>query len=148
MDQKDKDILKKGLEETTPDFTSRVMNQINAEEKALSNVLSKHGAMETSPDFTAELMAKLEGKKPAVPYTPVISKTVWMGLAAMLVGVIIFVFASGSSQPSTLQVSENLQNVTNDIGTFFTKGSAFMYILLGTLVLSIALVVEQRLSRK
>ena len=60
MEKKNKDILKDGLMETKKDFASNLMDRIDAEEKALSYVLSKSSAMETSPDFTTNLISKLE----------------------------------------------------------------------------------------
>jgi len=148
MEKKDKDILKKGLEETSFDFTSKVMNQLNAEETALSNVLSKHGALETSPDFTLQLMSQLEGKSAKVEYTPVISKTMWMGIAAMVIGMVVLIFAFGTESNSEYAVGENLKNLSTSVGSFFTQGSTFMYILFAALIFSIALVVEQRVSHK
>jgi formate-dependent nitrite reductase membrane component NrfD len=148
MEKKDKDILKKGLEETSFDFTAKVMNQLDAEETALSTILSKHGAMETSQDFTLQLMSQLEGKSAKVEYTPVISKAAWIGIAAMVIGMVVLIFAFGADGSSKYAVGDNLKQLSTSVGSFFTQGSTFMYLLLAALVFSIALIVEQRVSHK
>lgn len=148
MEKKDKNILKKGLMETKSDFTSNLMDQINAEEKALSNVLSTDGKLETSPDFTALLMAQLEGESPAMVYKPVISKRVWYGLATVFVGVVGLAIFFGSAGPNKAHFDLNLSSVSSQFESLFQIGSTVTYAIFGVLVFSIGLVVEQRISRK
>lgn len=148
MEKKDKNILKKGLMETKSDFTSNLMDQINAEEKALSNVLSSDGKLETSPDFTALLMEKLEGKSPALVYKPVISKKVWYALAAVFVGVVGLVVFFGSTGSEKAHFDIDFSKVASEFGALSEMGSTVAYAIFGVLVFSVGLVVEQRISRR
>ena len=133
---------------TDTDFTSNLMDKINAEETALSNVLSKHGSVSTSPDFTAQLMGQLEGKSPAIPYTPVISKRTWIGIAAMFIGLISLTLFSGTEGSLDLRIEDSFQNIKNGLGSFFSNGSVWHYVMLGIFVLSIGLFVEQKVGEK
>ena len=147
MEKKDKNILKKGLLETSPNFTSNLMDQINAEEKALSTVLSTSGKLETSSDFTAQLMAQLEGTSPAMVYSPVISKRIWYVLATLFVAVIglaVF-FGNGGAKG---RINLNLSNITDRFESFFQMNSSMLYLVFAVLVFSIGLVVEQRIGKK
>ncbi|MDX2359568.1 MAG: hypothetical protein QNK23_02100 [Crocinitomicaceae bacterium] len=146
MEEK-KHILKKGGLEAGAGFTSKLMEQINAEETALSNVLSKHGAEQPSVDFTAQLMSQLEGKTPKVPYTPVISKRTWIGIAAAFIGVFILTMFSGGEASGRLN-PETLQTVKDTVSGFFSNGSLFTYLILGALLLSLALFLDQGAYRK
>lgn len=148
MEENKKEILKKGLMKTDTDFTSNLMNKINSEETALSNVLSKHGSVSTSPDFTAQLMGQLEGKSPAVPYTPVISKRTWIGIAAMFIGLICLTLFSGTDGSIDLRIEDGFQNIKNGVGSFFSNGSTFYYVMLGILMLSVGLFIEQKVGKK
>jgi hypothetical protein len=148
MKENKKEILKKGLMKTDTDFTSKLMNKINAEEEALSNVLTRHGSVSTSPDFTAQLMSQLEGKSTAIPYEPAISKKAWIGIAAMSIGLVFFTLISGTENSRELGIEEGFGRVMNDVGTFFSGGSIFNYVMLGSLLLSIGLVVEQKVGKK
>ena len=148
MEENKKDILKKGLLKTDADFTSNLMDKINAEEKALSNVLSKHGAVATSPDFTAQLMSQLEGKSPAVPYTPVISRKVWIGIAAVFIGIICLTFFSGTEGSVDLRMEDGVQRIKNGVSSITSSGAILQYFMIGILMLSLGLFVEQKLSSK
>lgn len=148
MDENKKELLKKGLVTTDTDFTSKLMTKINAEETALSNVLSKHGSVSTSTDFTAQLMTKLEGKTPVIQYEPVISKSAWIGIAALFIGIISLTFFFGSEGSLEFRLGNGFQNVKNGIGSFLSKGSAFLYILIGAFILSVGLFVEQKVGKK
>ena len=147
MDEKKKNILKSGGMEVGSDFTSKIMGQINAEETALSNVLSRHGDMETSADFTAQFMTQLEGKSPKALYKPVISKNTWIGLAAAFIGVIVMVIFSGGEGSGRLNM-ESVESVKNGIGEFFSGGALTPYLILGALLLSLALLFEQKVRVK
>ena len=147
MDKKNKDILKKGLHETKMDFTSSVMGKIHAEEKALSSLISREGAMETSDSFTMELMSKLEGKVPAKSYTPVISKSAWIGIAAIFTGVILMAFLASGSGTGSLKYDLRVERLANGISSIFQYSQAITYSCFGVLILTLALLYEQR-SRK
>jgi hypothetical protein len=144
MEKNTRNILKKGLLKTESDFTSKIMDELNAEEKALSSVLLKHGELKTSVDFTAQLMQELEGKVPKKPYTPVISMRGWIGIAAVFTGVIVLLFSSGTNSSSEFVPNDKIEAVAAGISDFFKERSWFIYLLLGALLLSIALVLEQR----
>ena len=147
MEENKKEILKKGLIKTDPDFTSNLMNKINAEEAVLSNVLSRHGSVSTSTDFTAQLMSKLEGKTSRAPYTPVISKKVWFGIAAVFIGLISITLFSGTEGSRELGIEAGFQSIKNGVDSFLSNGSIFRYIMLGVLLLSVGFVIEQRVNK-
>ncbi|MDG1331881.1 MAG: hypothetical protein P8P74_06105 [Crocinitomicaceae bacterium] len=144
MEKKKKGILKSGLMETKMDFTSNLMDRIDAEEKALSNVLSKSNAMETSDDFTAQLMLKLEGKVPAKPYKSIISKRAWTGIAAVFVGIIVLSLLTIGQEGGSLKYDLEIEEATNTFVSFFQNSPGFTYSSLGLLVLTFGLWVEQR----
>lgn len=148
MEEQKNKLLKKGILETEADFTSNVMNSINSEETRMSNLLSKYGMVEPSADFTTQLMRQLEGKSPAVPYTPVISKKAWIGIAAVFVGVIILTLFSGTNNPKGTLFDDELNQLTTMLDALFSDGSAFPYLMLGGLILSIGLVIEQKMKTK
>ena len=147
MEKKNKDILKKGLMETNSDFTSELMNRINAEEKALSSVLSKHGSVETSEDFTVHLMSKLEGKVPSKPYRSVISKPVWMGITAIFVAIVVLALSTIDQEASTIKYDLQVERIADGVATFFKKSSFLTYTCFGVLVFTLKLLYDQR-SRK
>lgn len=147
MEKKKKDILKSGLMETKMDFTSNLMGRIDAEEKALSNVLSQNSSMETSSDFTAQLMSKLEGKVPSKPYGSVISKQAWVGIAAVFVGIIVLALMTIGQEGGTLKYDIQIEEVTNSFVSFFQNSPIFTYTSLGLLILTIGLLFEQRVRK-
>jgi hypothetical protein len=148
MEKKNKDILKKGLMEPSSDFTSSIMNQIKKEDRAISNILSEKGSMTTSPDFTANLMSQLDGKKVPVVNPPLISKGVWIGIAAMVIGVItLTLFSSGSTSVDT-SFSNQFDNVSKSLRAFFSGNFTLLYVIFGVLLLSVGLLLEQRLGNK
>lgn len=146
MEKKDKDILKKGLMETKPDFTSSLMNQINAEDIAMKNVLSEHASLNPSADFTANLMSKLEGKVPAKVYTPVISKRAWAAIAAVFVGIIVLSVSVSQQSPTETVIDLNIDDMSKKLTSFFSNMSMIMYLGFGVLTFAIGLLVEQRLK--
>ena len=146
MKKKNQNILKKGLIETNDDFTSNLMSKINAEEKAMNSVLSQYGTLEAPVDFTAQVMQRLAGKVASTQYAPVISKRVWAGIAVAATVIVLLVLISDQSTSSNSGLSENVEQTLNGFQSFFTNGSIFLYLLIGTLLFSIGLVIEQRLS--
>jgi len=145
--KKDKDILKKGMEKTSADFTSHVMDSINKEEKALNNVLNEHGRMITSESFTVNVMQQLEGKTPAIPYEPVISRSVWLAICAVFVGIVVLVITTGTPIGSKLTAGDSLKIVAESIGSFFSNLGYTTYTAAGIFVLSLGLLVEQKINR-
>ena len=148
MEEQKNKLLKKGLLEPDADFTSKVMNSIDAEETVLSNLLAQHGSVAPSSNFTAQLMQQLEGKSPLVPYEPVISKKAWIGIAAVFIGIICFTMFSGTKDPKEILLNDELHQFTMSIDALFSDGSAFPYLMLGILILAIGLVIEQKVSAK
>ncbi|MFK7784499.1 MAG: hypothetical protein AB8B56_05280 [Crocinitomicaceae bacterium] len=147
MEKKKTNILKDGLMETKMDFASNLMDRIDAEEKAMSNVLSNNSAMETSEDFTAKLMSKLEGKVPAKPYTSVISKQAWIGIAAVFVGIIILSLLTIGQEGSSIRYSHEIEQATNTFVSFFQNSPIFTYSSIGLLLITVGLLFDQRLRK-
>lgn len=148
MEKKNNDILKQGMMETKSDFTSSIMDQINAEEEALATVLSEQGGMKPSLNFTANLMTQLEGKVPAKVYTPIISKRSWVFIVAVFLA--ITVVALLTAQPESSEASKYLNslNISGKVSSVFKGSYGLLYIGLGVLALSIGLRIEQRLGKK
>ena len=147
MSKREKDILKKGMEKTSFDFTSDVMKTINKEEQALSTVLMEHATLKPSDTFTAQLMQKLEGKVPAKAYEPVISRFTWITICAALIGVVVLIVTMGSVE-SKYSFGNNLKDVSQSIGNFFSNSSYFTYSIIGLLALSLGLLIDQMIGNK
>lgn len=139
-------ILKKGLEKPSVDFTKNLMKHIEAEENLLSRVVKEHAEMTTSPSFSSDLMSQLEGITPKKPYEPVISNRTWGGIAAVLVVIVTLVFTTSGSEASGIPVyfSKIDFNIVNKI----ESNPILIYSICGVLLLSIALLTEQRLTNK
>lgn len=148
MEEQKNKLLKKGILDTNADFTSNVMNTLTTEEFRMSGLLAKHGIESPSSDFTTQLMRQLEGKSPAIPYTPVISKKAWIGIAAFFIGVIIFTLFSGTNDPKGSLLNDELNQFTTITESLFSNGSAFPYLMFGVLILSIGLIIEQKVKTK
>lgn len=148
MEENKDNILKKGLLKTDDSFTSNLMDKINAEESALSIVLSRHGQVGVSDEFTAQLMSKLEGKEASISYKPVISKKAWFGIAAVFIGLITLTVFSGSEESYNIDIENNLQSIKTSITSLTSSGATLYYLMFGTLLLSFGLIIEQKLSRK
>ena len=141
-------ILKKGIEKPSLDFNKKLMQEIEAEEKSLNQVIQKHGNMTTSPDFTQSLMGKLEGLTPKQPYEPVISKRIWVGIAAAFITVLTLVFTTSGLGPSGLELPISVQQIDFSFVHEFESNSILIYTICGVLLLSVALLTEQRLTQK
>ena len=139
-------ILKKGLEKPSGDFTKNLMQQIEAEERSLNCALKEHGELTTTPDFSANLMSKLEGMTPKRPYEPVISKRIWGGIAAVLAVIIALVFTTSGSEVSSLPIK--LSKLDFNFMMKLESNPILVYTICGVLLLSIALLTEQRLTSK
>ncbi|MFT6501367.1 MAG: hypothetical protein ACJASQ_001479 [Crocinitomicaceae bacterium] len=148
MEEKSKDILKQGMMETKSDFTSSIMDQINAEEEALSTVLSEQGVMKPSLDFTTNLMAQLEGKVPAKTYAPIISKRTWIFITAACIALTIFVLSTAQQGSSQAFEYLNTLDLSSKVSSVFKGSYGLLYIAFGVLVLSIGLTIEQRFGKK
>lgn len=147
MSKREKDILKKGMEKTSIDFTSDVMKTINKEEQALATVLMEHSTLKPSDSFTSLLMHKLEGKVPAKPYEPVISRFAWITICASVIGFIVLAISMGSVE-SDYSISNNLKEVSESMSNFFSNSSYLTYTIGGILALSIGLLIDQKVGNK
>jgi hypothetical protein len=148
MEKKNNDILKQGMMETKSDFTSSIMDQINAEEEALAAVLSEQGGMKPSLNFTTNLMTQLEGKVPAKVYTPIISKRSWIFIAAAFIAIIAIALSTAQPESSDASKYLNSLNLSGKISSVFKGTYGLLYIGFGVLALSIGLRIEQRLGKK
>lgn len=147
MKKEEKDLYESSIEKAPADFTSNVMREIEANEEGWSKVLSKNVALTPSDDFTLDLMEKLEGKAPKTPYDPVIPKWFWMTIACLFVGVGIFVFSFTEASSETSYVSAHVQQ-TNELVDSLANSSILVYTVLGILLLSVALFIEQSIGKK
>jgi hypothetical protein len=145
MDRKDREIFKKGIEKPSDDFTKNVLNQIDKEEEALAKVLSSH-SMETPSDaFTSSIMQAISNKK-VVEDKPIIGKSVWIGLAAVFIGLIVLVLGAADANGSGI-TGNQLENMFESL-----KGGAvssiITYAALSAFGLSILLLIDQKLLKK
>jgi len=146
MNNNEKDILKRGEEKAPKDFTISLMHRIDANEKTFSKALSKNVIIKPSSDFTAELMQKLEGKTPKAPYKSVIPESVWIGIGAFFVGVNIVAFTLNENGSEKFYIQEYTQKTTEAINVFSDSPILF-YTILGVLILSLSLFVEQLIRK-
>lgn len=91
------DFKSAGKNSPSQDFTSRLMQEIQAEDRALEQILRQHGRMETSPSFVASLEAQLEGQLVKKQYQPLFSTRSWILVACIALALLAISFLSGSS---------------------------------------------------
>lgn len=143
-----RNILKKGLEKPSVDFTKNLMQSIEAEEKSLSRIIKDHGEVQPSVNFKEDLMSQLAGMSPKKPYEPVISKRIWIGIAAILAVVFTVVFATSGAAPKSEKFSISLEKIDFSFIENLDSNPMLTYTICGVLLLSIALLAEQRLKQK
>lgn len=106
MEKEDQDshfrklIQAAGPEEPHADFTQRIMARVQleaSEEVAFTALLQQHAADFPSPLFTDKLLTQLQ-PAPKIAAKPIISQTVWYGIAASLVLLLVFSFFSPASE--------------------------------------------------
>lgn len=128
MAQDKEDKLKKLIQSVEPDqptadFTTILMQQIEAQEAiivnpALDYLLEKHLIEAPSVDFTQKVMMGVKQLDKKVIYEPIISKKVWyaIGIAAALVLTLVSLF-SRSSQVSRkpLPLAHDINQITGEI---------------------------------
>ena len=146
MDEKDKNILKNGLEQPSADFTKNVMKTIHAEEKAMAGIMQKHGVETPSDAFTANIMAKVAGKVPQ-PTKPVISLSVWIGIACVLIAAITLGISFGTESGLEPRVAANLESFKASIDSFFNGSSFLLYFLVAIFTIACSLLLEQRIKK-
>lgn len=143
------EFRKAGMESPGDDFTSKLMQQIDAEERALHSLLQAHGRLETSPDFALQLMAQLEGKrvkaKPA--YRPVLSPLAWIGIAACFALVVAFLFTQ-SAEPSSSPMGGGYLDYLDSASKAFSGYKFLIYIAPICSLLVVALIFEIRPERR
>ena len=98
-----KKLLREAAEEKASlRFTDHVLKGIEAElqkqtalETSLKRVLQKHAIEQPSADFRSKIMASLS-PAPAEKFKPIISRTIWYGIAAAVVVLLLtsFLFPS------------------------------------------------------
>ena len=93
----------------------------------ITDKLLKETPVETpSTDFTANILSKVEAiaKSDVTTYKPLISKPVWMGLAAIVMGVLAYSFFGNTSERQFL-TSVDLSVITNNRLTDALSGFSF-----------------------
>ena len=139
-------ILKKGIEKPSLDFSKNLMNQIEAEEMTLSRAIREHGSLNTSDNFVTDIMGQLEGLSPKRPYQPVISKRIWLGIAAVFTTIFLITALTPHSGQTVLPI--NLDQFDLNLAEKFESNRIFIYSICGVLILSVALLAEQKLTSK
>ncbi len=138
---------KAGMESPSKDFTAQLMQQIEAEERALSSLISNHGKLETSDAFLAGVMEQLEGKSVARPYRPVIPKAVWAGIAAVFTGLALFLSFSGQTG-SDSSLDKRYDSVLESFNAFFAGSGFLHYILIPTTAVALILLLDLGFRKK
>lgn len=143
-----KNILKKGLEKPSVDFTKNLMQKVEAEENSLRRVLKEHAVMKTSSNFSSDLISQLEVLTPKKPYEPVISKHIWIGITAFIAVFIAIVLTTAGSAPGSNQLMLNIKRIDLSFVDTFNSNPILNYTICGVLLLSIALLTEQRMKQR
>jgi len=143
------EFRKAGMESPGDDFTSKLMQQIDAEERALHSLLQKHGKLETSPDFALQLIAQLEGKsvRAKQTYRPVLSSRAWIGIAACFAFIVAFLFTQGAENGSS-SIADGLLSYLDGAKMSLGGHSFLIYIAPICSLLVMALVFETRPARR
>ncbi|MCH2229456.1 MAG: hypothetical protein MK105_03855 [Crocinitomicaceae bacterium] len=143
-----KHILKKGLEKPSVEFTKNLMQAIEAEEKSLNCFVQEHAEEKPSTDFSKNLMSQLEGMSPKKPYEPVISARIWIGITSIISTLLSIVFITSESESTSDKFSFKLYRIHFDLAGKFESNPILHYAICGILLLSIALLAEQRLKQR
>lgn len=116
MQEKNKNIdkfIRDGLEleNTSLDFSDKILSQINsleeANEKALSSLLQKYGQVQPSINFTEKVLSSIIKMSQNKEYQPVISKKAWSVILLVLSSVFIYI-------ASFMEVSTGQFKTVND----------------------------------
>lgn len=141
------DFYGKGLHKVGGDFTSKLMQKIDKEEIALSNILQEHGMVKTSADFTTQLLTQLDNKRVRVKYSPVISLRAWIVISAVFLGVIgLIIYSTPTEQ--TGDYSDYVNGMINVVSGFIQSFTSMSYIFVTILLFSFGLLFEQRLGKR
>lgn len=143
------EFRKAGMESPGDDFTAKLMQQIETEERALHSLLQAHGKLETSPDFALQLMAQLEGKsaKAKSIYRPVLSRGSWIGIAACFALIVVFLLTQGNVNSSSSTAQEYLSYL-DGASKHLNGNKILIYIAPICSLLVIALVFETRTTKQ
>ena len=93
------------MEQPSDDFTSKIMNQIEAadtkQEKALGSLLKKNLMESPSLNFTARVMAEVEKASVKIADKPIISKKVWTFIGIFVGSIFVYSLLAGEKSTST-----------------------------------------------
>lgn len=104
------------VENTSDDFSDKVMKQIKAsdrkEEIALTSLVAKYAVERPSADFTSKVMSGLQ-KSPSIVINPVIiGKKAWVVIIALLSAFVYYVISSaGSGGAETAAYADFMERV-------------------------------------
>ncbi len=105
------------VENTSIDFSSKVMQQIHAseleKEKALISLLQKLTIEKPSIDFTSKVMSSLSQDSRAFVYQPVISKKVWYFMALAFMVIMVYIILNIESTSSSKIIIPHLSKIKN-----------------------------------
>lgn len=94
------DFKSTGKNEAPKDFTARLMQEIQKEDRALESILRTHGTMETSASFVTSLQAQLDGARVRQTYKPLFSAKSWILVAIIALTFFVLPFISGTNGDS------------------------------------------------
>lgn len=143
------EFRKAGMERPADDFTSKLMQQIDAEERALHSLLQAHGKLETSPDFALQFMAQLEGKhvKAKANPRPVLSLRTWIGIAASFALIAVFLLMQGGGNGSSL-MDKNYLSFLDGASNMLSENKFLIYLAPICSLFVLALIFETRTAKR
>ncbi|MEN8185846.1 MAG: hypothetical protein ABFR05_01820 [Bacteroidota bacterium] len=112
-------LLKESLEveNTSLNFSSKVMQQIHASElekdKALMSLLQKFTLEQPSIGFTSKVMLSLPDISQKTVYQPVISKKVWYFITVFFIFMMVYVFLNTDSVSTSEIIDPYLAKIKN-----------------------------------
>jgi hypothetical protein len=140
MDKNEKDIFKKGIEKAPHSLSNKVLNAIEKEEMALTNLLKKDGLEKAPTSLNAKVMAQINAPKaqPEPNYT-----TFWIGIVSAFVGIIIMGFVFASNPETQTFVNERVNFEFN-----FSLTNSVTYVSYATFAVSFFLLIDFYLRRQ
>ena len=99
------------MEQPSDDFTSKIMNQIEAadtkQERAMASLLKKSTLESPSLNFTARVMAEVNKASVKIADEPIISKKVWTFISIFIGSIFIYALLAGEKNTSSSTVIDD-----------------------------------------
>jgi len=127
MEEENKNIdkfIREGfeIENTSLDFSNKVMHQIHAldtaKEKALTSLLQKHTSEKASINFTKNVLIHIDIASKSTNYQPVIGKKAWAVILSIFIAIIFYIASFIEVSPKQLKIVNESISKLGDLFSF------------------------------